>query len=178
MSLTSFFYEPFYSLSDFDRLFDEAFSARQSDGNGRQLQRQNSNTRALASNSLRPKYGLSILASPPFILTNPRRMDVHENKDSNTVTATFELPGLKKEDVNIDVHNNVLTISGESKVDTERNEEGYAVRERRYGRFSRSVPLPQGIKNEEIKAAMENGVLTVTFPKSAPESAPKKIAIA
>ncbi|KAI0318969.1 HSP20-like chaperone [Amylostereum chailletii] len=161
MSLTSFFYEPFYSLSDFDRLFDEAFSARQSDGNGRQLQRQNSNTPALASNSLRP------------------RMDVHENKDSNTVTATFELPGLKKEDVNIDVHNNVLTISGESKVDTERNEEGYAVRERRYGRFSRSVPLPQGIKNEEIKAAMENGVLTVSFPKSAPESvAPRKIAIA
>lgn len=73
-------------------------------------------------------------------------MDVHENKDTNTVTATFELPGLKKEDVQIDVHNNVLTVSGESKVDSERNEEGYAVRERRFGRFSRAIPLPQGIK--------------------------------
>ena len=62
------------------------------------------------------------------------------------VTATFELPGLKKEDVNIDVHNNLLTVSGESKAETERNEDGYAVRERRYGRFSRSLPIPQGIQ--------------------------------
>lgn len=73
-------------------------------------------------------------------------MDIHENKDANTVTAWFELPGLKKEDVSIDVHNNVLTVSGESKAESERNEDGWAVRERRYGRFARSVPLPQGIK--------------------------------
>ena len=73
-------------------------------------------------------------------------MDVHEDAKSNTVTATFELPGLKKEDVNIDVHNNVLTISGESKISSERDENGYAVRERRYGRFERSIPLPEGIK--------------------------------
>ena len=73
-------------------------------------------------------------------------MDVHEDAKSNTVTATFELPGLKKEDVNIDVHNNVLTISGESKISSERDENGYSVRERRYGRFERSIPLPEGIK--------------------------------
>ena len=73
-------------------------------------------------------------------------MDVHEDAKSNTVTATFELPGLKKEDVNIDVHNNVLTISGESKISSERDENGYAVRERRYGRFERSMPLPEGIE--------------------------------
>ena len=74
------------------------------------------------------------------------RIDLHEDKEKNLVTATFELPGLKKEDVNIDVHNNLLTVSGESKAETERNEDGYAVRERRYGKFSRSLPLPQGIK--------------------------------
>ena len=79
-------------------------------------------------------------------LTYAIRMDVHEDDKSNTVTATFELPGLKKEDVNIDVHNNVLTISGESKISSERDEDGYAVRERRYGKFSRSIPLPQGVK--------------------------------
>ena len=73
-------------------------------------------------------------------------MDVHEDEKSNTVTATFELPGLKKEDVNIDVRNDVLTVSGETKVSSERDENGYAVRERRFGRFSRSIPLPQGIK--------------------------------
>ena len=105
-------------------------------------------------------------------------MDIHEDEKSNVVTATFELPGLKKEDVNIDVHNNVLTVSGESKLSSERDENGYAVRERRYGKFSRSVPLPQGIKPEEIKASMEDGVLTVTFPKTTPEQAPRKITIA
>ena len=73
-------------------------------------------------------------------------MDVHEDEKSNTVTATFELPGLKKEDVNIDVRNDVLTVSGETKVSSERDENGYAVRERRFGRLSRSIPLPQGIK--------------------------------
>ena len=73
-------------------------------------------------------------------------MDVHEDKQNNTVTATFELPGLKKEDVSIEVHNNVLNVSGETKISEDRDENGYVVRERRYGKFSRALPLPQGIK--------------------------------
>ena len=73
-------------------------------------------------------------------------MDLHEDAEKNLVTATLELPGLKKEDVSIDIHNNALTVSGESKVSTEHDENGYAVRERRYGKFSRTLPLPQGIK--------------------------------
>lgn len=72
-------------------------------------------------------------------------MDVHEDNEKNLVTATFELPGLTKENVAIDVRNNALTVSGESRVSAERDEHGYAVRERRFGRFSRSIPLPQGI---------------------------------
>lgn len=155
MSLTNF-YEPFFSLSDFDRLFDEAFSARAGTGAGnQQVARQNGG----ASRSLRP------------------RMDVHEDAEKNLVTATFELPGLRKEDVNIDVHNNQLTVSGETKQDASREENGYAVRERRYGKFSRTIPLPQGVKPEEIKAGLENGILTVTFPKTSAEAAPKKITI-
>lgn len=73
-------------------------------------------------------------------------MDVHEDAEKNTVTATFELPGLKKEDVRIEAQNDVLTISGESKISSERDEDGYAVRERRYGKFSRSIPLPKGVQ--------------------------------
>ncbi|KAI0920151.1 hypothetical protein AcW1_001969 [Taiwanofungus camphoratus] len=155
MSLSTFFYEPFYTLADFDRLFDEAFSARASGPTNRQVQRQDD-----VSGSLRP------------------RMDLHENTQTNTVTATFELPGLTKENVQIDVHNGVLRVSGESKISSDRDANGFAVRERRYGKFSRSIPVPQGIKSEEIKASMENGILAVTFPKSSPEAAPKKIAIA
>jgi HSP20 family protein len=74
------------------------------------------------------------------------RMDLHENAESNTVTATFELPGLKKEDVQIDSHNGRLTVSGETKISSDHNENGYAVRERRFGKFSRTLQLPEGVK--------------------------------
>jgi HSP20 family protein len=57
-------------------------------------------------------------------------MDVHEDEKHNTVVASFELPGLKKEDVSIDLHNDRLTVSGEAKASSERDEKGYAVRER------------------------------------------------
>ena len=126
------------------------------------------------------------------------RVDVHEDKEKNLVTATFELPGINKQDVSIDVQNGRLTVSGESRFENEdRKENGYVLRERRFGRFSRSLPVPAGIKvrpsfaeyssashsrscsqSEEIKAAMENGVLTVTFPRQTPEQLPKKITIA
>jgi HSP20 family protein len=105
-------------------------------------------------------------------------MDLHENAESNTVTATFEFPGLKKEDISIDVHNGRMTISAESKVSSEHEESGYAVRERRYGKWSRTLQLPQDVQDSEIKASMEDGLLTVTFPKTSPETASKKITIA
>jgi len=161
MSLTSFYFEPFYSLAEFDGLFDDAFNARsaRSHGNGQQLQRH-----------AQPGNNAALHFKP--------RMDLHESSDKNIMTATFELPGLKKEDVQIDVHNNRLTVSGERGVSEERNEDGYAIRERRFGKFSRTLPLPIGTKTEEIKAEMENGVLTVTFPKSAPEQAPQRITVA
>lgn len=125
-------------------------------------------------------------------------MDLHEDTNKNVVTATFELPGLKKEDVNIELQNNRLTVSGESTISSAHDQSGYAVRERRFGKFSRTLQLPEGIKvciffhvsavmnrlidysreqPEEIKASMENGVLTVTFPKTSPELAPKRIAL-
>jgi HSP20 family protein len=130
-------------------------------------------------------------------------MDVHYDKDTNNVNVTFELPGLQKEDVSIDVHNNVLTVSGEDKTTSERSEGGYVIRERRYGKFSRSLSLPQGLKvsehfsdttlydmaaeiliydlsvqDEDIKASMANGVLSIAFPKSTPDTEPKKVTIA
>ena len=73
-------------------------------------------------------------------------MDLHENTDANTVTATFEFPGFKKEDVQIDLHNGKLTVAAESKVSSEHEEGGYVVRERRYGKFSRTLQLAQGVK--------------------------------
>ena len=80
-------------------------------------------------------------------------MDLHEDKEKNLVTAQFELPDLTKDKVNIDLHDNVLTVSGESSISTEHDEKGYAVRERRYGKFSRSLPVPQGIKVSSPRCA-------------------------
>lgn len=78
-------------------------------------------------------------------------MDLHEDAESNTVTATFDLPGLSKEAVNIDIHNSRLTISGENQSSQERMEKGYTVRERGYGRFSRALPLPPGTKVSDLQ---------------------------
>lgn len=114
------------------------------------------------------------------------RLDLHEGPD-NTVVASFELPGLKKEDVSIELHNNQLTISGEAKATSSTSSsEGaqgespsakYFVRERRFGSFSRTVQLPEGTQPESVKATVADGVLTVTYPKSTPEQSPKKITI-
>ncbi|KAF9002875.1 small heat shock protein [Cyathus striatus] len=153
--MSNFFYEPFY---DFDRIVNEAFNGR----SGQLQQRQNVNNGSVDG------------AVRPF----KPRMDLHEDTEKNLVTATFEFPGLKKEDVQLDLTNGQLTVSAESKVSSEHNENGYAVRERRYGKFSRTLQLPKGVKDEEVKASMDNGVLTVTFPKTGAEAAPKKIAIA
>ncbi|KAF9649849.1 small heat shock protein [Thelephora ganbajun] len=105
-------------------------------------------------------------------------MDLHEDADENLVTATFELPGLSKDKVNIEVHNGNLIVSGEVSESTDKTEHGYSIRERRTGRFSRSIALPDGVKHQEIKAMMENGVLTVTYPKSSPGQEPQRITIA
>jgi len=71
-------------------------------------------------------------------------MDLHENPEQNLVTATFELPGLSKDKVNIDVHNGNLIVSGAVSESSEREEHPYVIRERRSGRFSRTVKLPEG----------------------------------
>ena len=90
-------------------------------------------------------------------------MDLHEDAEKNLVTATFELPGLNKENVSIDVHNNALTVAGESRVSSERDEAGYAVRERRYGKWSRTLQLPAGVKVSRLwydRVEGWNGTLT------------------
>ena len=73
-------------------------------------------------------------------------MDLHENSENNSVTATFEFPGLSKEDVQVDVNNGRLSVSAETKKDLEKDEHGYAVKERQYGKFFRTLQLPQGVK--------------------------------
>ena len=73
-------------------------------------------------------------------------MDLHEDAEKNLVTATFEFPGVSKEDTNIEFHNGKLTVSAAAQQSEEHKENGYAVRERRFGKYSRTLQLPQGVK--------------------------------
>ena len=71
-------------------------------------------------------------------------MDLLESPDKNLMTATFELPGLSKDNVQIDVENGNLAVSGENSTSSQQQEQGYAIKERRYGRFARNIRLPEG----------------------------------
>ena len=102
---------------------------------------------------------------------------MHEDNEKNIVTATFELPGLKKDDIAIDVHNGRLTVSGQTSAATEERKDGYVVRERRSGKFSRVLGLPNGVQAENISAALNDGVLTVTWPKTTPEQQAKRVTV-
>jgi HSP20 family protein len=99
-------------------------------------------------------------------------LDVYQDKDQFTVVA--ELPGLKKEDIELSLHDDVLTISGERKQD-KKGEEGYR-NERFFGRFQRSVTLPTGVDSEKVKATYQDGILKVALPK-AEEAKPKQIEV-
>jgi HSP20 family protein len=90
-------------------------------------------------------------------------VDISETKDSIVVRS--ELPGMSREDIQIDVANGVLTIKGEKKIETEDKEKTWHRREVRYGSFSRSFSLPTDVKSEDANASFKDGVLTVTLPK-------------
>ena len=91
-------------------------------------------------------------------------MDIYQTP--NEVVVKAALPGLKPEDVNIDIAGDTLTIKGESKAEQEIKREDYLYREKRYGAFCRSVLLPSGLKADKAEATMEDGILTVTIPKA------------
>lgn len=101
-------------------------------------------------------------------------MDIFEDKEKVLVTA--ELPGLTRDDIQLQIDNNVLTISGERTLDNPEDRERYTRIERAYGRFARSFSLPNTIDSEKIEAKMENGVLRLTLPKRA-EAQPRQIPI-
>jgi HSP20 family protein len=113
---------------------------------------------------------------PSFQDTNFRMpVDIYE-KDGN-VTIDFELPGLDKKDINIQLEGNNLTVSGKMQKDNEVKKENYYRCERSYGEFSRSFTLPDGIKEKDLKASFKDGVLKVTFPKTKEIETKKKIEI-
>ncbi len=97
-------------------------------------------------------------------------------EDAHAYVVTAELPGLKKEDVAIQLEDGVLSISGEKKQETEVKEKTFHRMERRYGSFYRAVTLPAGVDVEKVDARFEDGVLKIRVPKRE-EVKPKAIKI-
>jgi HSP20 family protein len=101
-------------------------------------------------------------------------LDLSETKDGYLVEAA--VPGLKPEDLEITLENNVLTIKGETRKESEDKQRNYHRVERRFGSFQRSITLPNTVKADAIKAELEQGVLKLEIPK-AEEVKPRKIAV-
>ncbi|MDY0131107.1 MAG: Hsp20/alpha crystallin family protein [Desulforegulaceae bacterium] len=101
--------------------------------------------------------------------------DIYETENSIIIEA--ELAGLKKEDVDVEVNDNVLSIKGEKKTETEENNENYYRRERVSGKFHRAFTLPMDVDVEKISAKFKDGVLVLDIPKPE-EKKPKKINVA
>ena len=101
-------------------------------------------------------------------------LDVHEDKDNFSIHV--ELPGMKREDIDVTLQDGALVISGERQ--EEKVQEGTEVhrQERFYGKFTRALTLPVEVASEKVKAQFKDGILTVTLPK-AEEAKPKSIAV-
>lgn len=113
----------------------------------------------IVNSFLRPTYAATVNFQPSC--------DIKETKDHYLVS--FDMPGVKKEDIKIEVHNNQLVISGERQYEM-REEDGEAAlrHERAFGKFERTFALPATVNSEKIEAHYENGVLNVAVPKIEP----------
>jgi HSP20 family protein len=144
-----------YPSSELSRAFDRLATLREEmDG--------------LFESSFRPFF-----VAPGSFSTWSPAIDVYQDKDQFTVVA--EVPGMKKEDLNLTLHNGVLTISGERKRE-EKSDQGFRS-ERFVGRFQRSITLPASVDATRVKASYQDGLLKVVLPKSE-EAKPKQIEVA
>lgn len=106
-------------------------------------------------------------------LTTPA-IDMYQT--DNEVVVRASIPGIKADEVQINITGDVLTLKGEVKHEEERNDRAWHIREHRFGSFERSVALPTAVKSDQAEAVFENGILTITLPK-ADEVKPRTINI-
>ena len=136
-SLRAFFHPSRRSSTDIDNMFDDFFNNFE-----------NQFRRSFLSRNETDFYPL---------------LDVSETDSYYTVD--LDIPGVKKEDIHVNVDNNILTIRGKKEMDKERKDSNYYSRERFYGDFRRSMALPSGVNTDTIDADFNNGVLTIKMPK-------------
>jgi HSP20 family protein len=101
-------------------------------------------------------------------------LDVHEDKEGYTIRA--EIPGMKREEIEVSIQNDTLVISGERKAESVKENTEVHRQERFYGKFSRALTLPTAVAGDQVKATYKDGILTIVVPK-AEEAKPKQITV-
>ena len=100
----------------------------------------------------------------PSLRQMPWMPDVEVRQQDHDLIVRVDLPGLKKDDVKVNVTDDAITIEGERKHEAKTEEHGIYRTERSYGQFSRTIPLPEGVIAEQAKASFDNGVLEIRMP--------------
>ena len=121
----------------------------------------------------RDLLGWDLYTTRPASAFSPA-FEVKETSDAFIVKA--DLPGVAESDLDINLHNNVLTVTGARQSEERKEGESYALYERQFGSFSRSFSLPDMADGERVEAKLDNGVLTLTIGKKE-EAKPRKIAL-
>ena len=118
--------------------------------------------------SYRPLYMSDLFDDDFFPVLNTRSSSmpaVNIREDEKKFTLELAVPGIDKKDLKIDVDKDLLTISSESKKETEENTEGYKRKEFNFTSFCRSFQLPDNVNKEKIEASYKDGILNITLPK-------------
>lgn len=120
----------------------------------------------------------NFIEKSPLIKNSDFIPSVNTREGEDAYYVELDLPGVKKEDINVDVNDNIVTISGERKINKEDKEDDYYKVESSYGKFERSFALPENVDVDNIHAKSQDGVLEVVIPKlKEVEKKPKKIEI-
>jgi len=104
----------------------------------------------------------SVIINDKYLIQGGQPVEVFER--DHRLTVRVELPGIKKEEIGVAFTDGVLTIEGERKFENEEKKNEWYRNERAYGKFVRTVPLPEGVKATDIKATFEGGVLEIAVP--------------
>ncbi len=127
---------------------------------------------SLTNRSFRPFYVPDIFDDKFFPVLNSRTSSmpaVNIREDDKKFTLDLAIPGIDKKDLKIDVNEDLLTISSETKNESEENKDGYKRKEFSYTSFCRSFQIPENVKSDKIEATYKDGILTVNLPKEEEE---------
>jgi HSP20 family protein len=114
--------------------------------------------------------------TPTSLFKNDWEPTVDVEEDDKSIHVKAEIPGIDEKDLDVKIEDNILTLSGEKKEEREEKNKNYIFSERKFGSFSRTISLPEGIKTDKINATFKKGVLNIDIPKDETKEA-KKIAI-